>query len=138
VLALDPFYFGESKIAARDYLHALLVAAVGDRPLGIQASELAAVTRWAGKQFKTEAVEVASVGPRSSVFTLVAAALDHRAMGHISLTNPMHSLHEVIDGDVTVMEKPELFCFGLLESFDLPQLKAMAGADRITEAPLAK
>ena len=23
-------------------------------------------------------------------------------------------------------EKPEMFCFGLLESFDMPQLKALA------------
>jgi hypothetical protein len=33
---MDPFlfYFSESKIRSRDYLFALLVAAVGDRPLG--------------------------------------------------------------------------------------------------------
>ena len=35
VLAVDPFYFGESKIEQRDFLFAILVAAVGDRPLGI-------------------------------------------------------------------------------------------------------
>ena len=42
VIAVDPFYLGESKIAERDYLFALLVAAVGDRPLGLQASQVAA------------------------------------------------------------------------------------------------
>ena len=47
VLAVDPFYFGESKITQRDYLYALLVAATGDRPLGIQSSQLAALARWA-------------------------------------------------------------------------------------------
>ena len=34
VVAVDPFYFGESKIAKRDYLFALLVSSVGDRPIG--------------------------------------------------------------------------------------------------------
>eukprot|EP00913_Durusdinium_trenchii_P008874 g8340.t1 len=39
VLAIDPFYFGESKISKRDFLYALLISAVGDRPLGIQAGQ---------------------------------------------------------------------------------------------------
>jgi len=133
VLALDPFYFGESKIVARDFLHSLLVTAVGDRPLGIQASEVAAVARWAAGQFKTGSVDVSAVGPRSSTFALVAAALDRHPIGHLTLTNPMASLHEVIDGDLSVSDKPELFCFGLLESFDLPQLKQMAGPERVSE-----
>jgi hypothetical protein len=46
VLALDPFYFGEAKIAEKDYLFALLVSATGDRPLGIQASQVTAAARW--------------------------------------------------------------------------------------------
>ena len=33
VVAVDPFYFGESKIAKRDYLFALLVSSIGDRPI---------------------------------------------------------------------------------------------------------
>ena len=41
VLAVDLFYFGESKIEKRDFLYALLMASTGDRPLGIQASQLA-------------------------------------------------------------------------------------------------
>ena len=42
VVAVDPFYFGELKIPKRDYLYALLLAGVGERPLGLQASEVAA------------------------------------------------------------------------------------------------
>jgi hypothetical protein len=30
-----------------------------------------------------------------------------------------------------VTEVPELFCFGLLEQFDIPQLIALAGAERV-------
>ncbi|HYR58085.1 MAG TPA: hypothetical protein VEO95_05630, partial [Chthoniobacteraceae bacterium] len=131
VLAVDPFYFGESKIAQRDSLLALLVATVGDRPLGIQASEVAAVARWACEQFAVAPAKSAplvalhAIGRRSSTFALVAAALERRAIGAVKLAQPLASLHEVIDGNWTVSEKPELFCFGLLESFDVPQLRQL-------------
>ena len=45
VLAVDPFYFGESTIPERDALYALLMAAVGERPLGVQAGQIAAIAR---------------------------------------------------------------------------------------------
>ena len=46
VIAIDPFYFGEIRIENRDYLFALLVSSLGERPLGIQAGQVAAVARW--------------------------------------------------------------------------------------------
>ncbi|MEQ1862118.1 MAG: hypothetical protein ABMA13_19545 [Chthoniobacteraceae bacterium] len=129
VLAVDPFYFGESKIAQRDMLYALLVAAVGDRPLGIQASQVAAVARWAAEEFKSPAA-LESIGPRSSVFTLIATALEPR-IGSLKQTDPLGSLHDVIRENWSVDQKPELFCFGLLESFDVPQLRRLVGAARL-------
>src|SRR5262249_58507256 len=70
VLAVDPFYLGEAKVAEKDYLFALLLAAVGDRPLGIQATELAAVARWVQDGRKGGTVALAAEGPRSSVMAL--------------------------------------------------------------------
>jgi hypothetical protein len=43
------------------------------------------------------------------------------------MANSLQSLHEVIDQNWTVNEKPELFCFGLLEAFDLPQVEQLCG-----------
>jgi hypothetical protein len=131
VLALDPFYFGESKPMPRDYLYALLLAAVGDRPLGIEASQMAAVARWAGEPFASGPVSVEAHGPRSSTFALVAAALELGAISRLKMSQPLDSLHEVIDKNWTVNEKPELFCFGLLEAFDIPQLRQLVGAQRL-------
>lgn len=131
VLAIDPFYFGESKIAQKDWLYAILVAAVGDRPLGIQASEVAAVARWSAEQFRGGPVSLESVGPRSSTYALVAAALEHKAIGSLKTTDPLTSLHQVIDENRKVDQAPELFCFGLLEAFDVPQLKELAGSGRL-------
>lgn len=130
VLAVDPFFFGESKISQRDTLYALLVAAVGDRPLGIQASEIAAVARWTVAEFHSAPVALESSGPRSGVFALVAAALETHAIGSLQQTDALSSLHEVIRNNWTLDQKPELFCFGLLEAFDVPLLQELAGAAR--------
>ena len=131
VLALDPFYFGESKIAQRDFLYALLVAAVGDRPLGIQASQVAATARWARQEFATAPLALESLGPRSSVFALIAAALETAAIATLQQTDALPSLHDVIRQNISVDAKPELFCFGLLESFDVPALQTLARTNRV-------
>ena len=125
VLAVDPFYFGESKIAQRDFLFALLVGAVGERPLGLQASQLTAIARWSQAEYKSGPVTIAAVGPRTSTFALVAAGLEENAIDRLELHGVLGSLKTVIEQDWTVDQKPELFCFGLLEAFDIPQLTAL-------------
>jgi hypothetical protein len=125
VLAVDPFYFGESKIEQKDYLFALLLAAVGERPLGLQASQLAAVARWSLGEHKSGPVSVVAVGPRSSAFALVAAGLEEKAIGPLELHGALGSLKEVIEQNRSVDQMPELFCFGLLEAFDVKQLVAL-------------
>jgi dienelactone hydrolase len=124
VLALDPFYFGESRMASREHLFALLIAAVGDRPLGIQASQVAAAARWLASR-GTGPVTVTAIGPRSSLFALSAAAVEARAITGLDLYDPLRSLKDVIRQNMTVEKAPELFCFGLLEAFDLDQIKAL-------------
>ena len=41
------------------------------------------------------------------------------------------SLKQVIDSKLGVNRAPELFCFGLLEQFDIPQLEAMVMPRRV-------
>jgi hypothetical protein len=126
VVAIDPFYFGESKIATRDYLFALLVAALGERPLGIQASQLAAAARWLHNDRKIGPVRVLAIGPRSSLFALVAGALEPAASSKVDTRGELSSLKEMIEKGYSADKTPELFCFGLLESFDIPQIRALA------------
>jgi dienelactone hydrolase len=125
VVALDPFYFGESKIVTRDWLFALLMDSLGKRPLGIQASQVAATARWLHTERKLGAVTIEAVGPRSSLFSLVAAAIEPDAISGFKGENAMSSLKEIISQDLTVDKTPELFCFGLLEEFDIPRLAAL-------------
>jgi dienelactone hydrolase len=122
VLAVDVFYFGESRVAEKDWLFALLVCAVGDRPLGIQASQVAAVARWSLAQHHNGPVQVRANGPRLSLAALVAAALEEKAIAGLELQGCRASLKEVIEQNRTVNQMPEVFCFGLLERFDIPQL----------------
>lgn len=125
VVVIDPFFFGESHIAERDYLFALLVAAVGDRPLGLQASQLRAAARWLANEKKYGPVKLISVGPRSSVFATVAAALETEAIASIEVRQPLDSLKDLLQQNIGVDRQPELFCFGLLEQFDVPQLREL-------------
>jgi hypothetical protein len=125
VFAVDPFYFGESKVESRAYLFALLVSTVGDRPLGVQASQVIAAAKWIKSQGQFDSLTLVTVGPRTSVIGLTAAALDERAISAVELHQPLTSLKVVLEQNRTFDQSPELFCFGLLESFDVPQLKEL-------------
>lgn len=125
VLAVDPFYLGESQIADHAYLFALLVETIGDRCLGIQASEVASVARWARAGQSSEPVKLLAIGPRSSVIGLVAAGLDPSAIGSLELRGSYGSLKELIESKASYGNSPELFCFGLLREFDILQLAAL-------------
>ena len=128
VLVIDPLFFGESRIPSRAHLFALLLATVGDRPLGIQASQIAATARWAKSTFNDGMVSVSAKGPRLGTAALVAAALDPKAVGKPMLDGSLESLKQVIDKNWTVEQAPELFCFGLLEEFDIKQIRALGAS----------
>jgi hypothetical protein len=124
VLAVDPFYFGESKIATRDFLFAILIAALGERPLGVQSGQIMAAARWLQRERGGE-VRVAALGPRTSLAALIAAALEERAIAGLSLDQPFSSLKDILTQDLVGNRTPELFCFGLLEAFDIPAIQAL-------------
>src|SRR5262249_7049618 len=132
VLAVDLFYVGESRIRNRDYLFALLVSAVGKRPLGIQASQVAALARWSRSEHKHGAVTVVAVGPRSSLVALTAGGVEEEAIGQLELHGSLGSLKEVIEQNRTVEQTPEAFCFGLLEELDIKQLTALVAPRPVT------
>ncbi len=133
VVAIDPFYFGESRIETRDFLFALLVSALGERPLGIEASQVASVARWLKQKYG--AISVTAYGPRTSLITLVAAAVETDAIRDVKLVRAMSTLREPIERDITAVEAPELFCFGLLESFDVKPLIALVSPREVAVRP---
>jgi hypothetical protein len=125
VVAVDPFYFGESKIEKRDFLFALLVASVGERPLGVQARQLQEIARHLKAARPADKVTIEAIGPRTSLIALAAAACDETAIDGLALHGSLGSLREVIEQGGQVDKTPEQFCFGLLAAADIVQMAAL-------------
>ena len=132
VVLVDVFYFGESKIAGRDFLYALLVSAVGERPLGIQAGQTTAIARWLRASYDDGPLTLEAAGPRCSLIALVAAATETRGIDRVRLVDCHGSLKEVLESNTTVDKTPEVFCFGLLAEFDIKQLVALVAPRPVT------
>jgi dienelactone hydrolase len=130
VVAVDLFDVGESKIAEKAWLWNLYVSTVGDRPLGLQASQLAAVARWSAGS-RGSPIAILAVGPRSTTTALVAAGLETVAIGDLELREAPGSLKEPIEAATPFDQAPDRFCFGLLESFDVPQLVALVAPRKV-------
>lgn len=134
VVALDPLLWGESKLKGQDpdYLFPLLVAAAGERPLGIQAAQLAAAARWLKARHPQDRLTLSAHGPRSSAAALVAAALEPSSFDGVEVSHALASFHQLLDEDKTVETLPELFAFGLLAEFDVRHLVALAAPLEVT------
>lgn len=125
VCVVDLWYFGEAKPNQKDWLWALMLDTVGQRPIGLQASQLVHVADWASKSCVSGTINISAVGPRSSTIALIAAALEPKSIASLELHNPLGSFKEIIETNRTVDKTPELFCFGLLEQFDVKQIVAL-------------
>jgi len=127
VLAFDPFYFGECSFTELGYLWALMVSTIGERPLGLQSGEVLGVVEWARERHPSEPILLVTDGPRCSVIGLVSAALSAGAISGVEEHLPLNSLKDILLANYAFDKAPELFCTGLLEVSDLPQLRVLTG-----------
>jgi cephalosporin-C deacetylase-like acetyl esterase len=125
VIAVDSLGFGESAVPKYGWLWDLFIAGVGSRPLGIQAAQVGAIARWAGSEHREGLQAIVSLGPRTGTIALAAAALETRAIDRVELHQPLGSFKELIESGGGSDRTPELFCFGLLEQFDVRQIAAL-------------
>ncbi len=125
VVAVDPFYFGESALGNRDYLFGILASSLGERPLGIQAGQVAAAARWLRARDGAP-VRLEAHGPRTSLIALVAAAIEPDAIDGVRTHDAWASLRAVFDQNISAQDMPEMFPFGLLAEFDIPEIAALA------------
>ena len=121
VIVIDLWYFGEAKPNQKDWLWALMLDTIGQRPIGLQASQLAHFA----KAYVDTKISVHAVGPRSCTIALIASALEPESISSLELHNPLGSFKEIIETNRVVDTTPELFCFGLLEEFDVKQIAAL-------------
>jgi hypothetical protein len=129
VLAIDAYNTGESKIPSHDFLFGLLIAAVGERPLGVLSAQINATADWWSTQTGGP-VDVITIGKRTSLGALCAAAVNGTSLSHIDLRNGLASLKQVMEQGLSIPDGPEFFCFGLLEEFDVGDLRSLAGETR--------
>jgi dienelactone hydrolase len=104
----------------------MLLSTVGERPLGIQASQLLAVARWAQTMAGTQDVRVETRGIRSQIVALVAAALEPGGFAGVTSRQAVPSLRHLLDAPVTFRAAPELFCLDLYKEFEIERLTALA------------
>jgi hypothetical protein len=70
-------------------------------------------------------VSLVARGPLASAIALIAAALEPSAIQRVELHESLGSLKQTIEENWSARDQPEMFCFGLLEAFDLVHLAAL-------------
>ena len=122
VLAADLIFTGDATLPGdRPERNIQVLAAVGERPLGIEVAQLLALGRWLGAGIRLE-----TFGIRSQVAALAAAALAPSTFPEVASHGGVESLSRLLDDPVRHPDAPDLFCFGLLSRFDIDRLKAVA------------
>lgn len=120
VVVADLLFQGEGAAAPTpDYQWAMMASASGDRTLGIQTAQLAAVAAWAGNG---TSVEIIGIGSVSAVIALAAANLTNATVAKVTLQDSLSSLKQLFTDQVLYEKAPSLFCFGLLEAFDIREM----------------
>lgn len=121
VLVADLIFSGDATLAGnRPERNVQVLAAIGERPLGIEAAQLIALQQWLGG-----AARIETEGPRSQVSALAAGAISPASFSEIVSHNGLDSLQEVLDRPIRHLDAPDLFCFDLLRGFDIDRLTAL-------------
>lgn len=138
VLALDLLFTGDAAPDQPSHLLAEMLAAAGDRPLGMEAAQLIGLTRWAQQQFKPARTRLEATGIRSQVEALVAAALEPTTFSEVATRKGMRSLSYLLEKPVSYEAAPDLFCLDLYKSFDLDRLQEIARPTKIVQEEYVK
>lgn len=125
VLAANLAFTGDATLPGdRPERNIQVLAAIGERPLGIEVAQLLALSEWLGRGARLE-----TYGMRSQVIARSAAALLPGSFSEVVARDGLQTLHEILDRPVRHPDAPDLFCLGLLRHFDLDLLEAIAQAE---------
>jgi dienelactone hydrolase len=126
VICFDAVLFGHAKPPGSLYQNAQVMSTVGARPLGIQAAQIQAAARFFSTRYQLANLDITASGIRVAVASLCAKALGEPSIGKLDTTGLPTSLKSLLLPTAQFDGVPELYCFGLLEWFDLPELRALA------------
>ena len=136
VILLNLLFTGDDApvLSAPTYVPSLFasaVAAVGDRPLGLESAQLVAVARWANETLDPRPIHVELTGIRSQMAALIAGAIQPGLFSSVTVHQGMESLDYLLQRPVAFGDAPDLFCLDLYKDFDINQLIAMAGPTKV-------
>ena len=128
VLVIDLLFTGECKPNSGSRVQwAMTISCLGRRPLGIQVSQLNSVLDWlATGNNAPQPAHLITHGRMSGLAALASAALTPDRAISIELHDMHASLKSLTRDRVAYEHAPSMFCFGLLEVADVPELIRLA------------
>jgi dienelactone hydrolase len=119
VFKADIFGTGENRYRSK---YQLFVETASYRLLGIQVEQVLSCARFAREQTRVTKVDMVAHGLMSSTAALLAAALEPELFDNLTVYGNISSLVLLAEKPVNYDDAPSVFCFGLLEVTDIPQL----------------
>jgi dienelactone hydrolase len=133
VLALDLLFTGEAAPDQPKHLLCEMLAAAGDRPLGLEAAQLAGIAQWARQQFGPSRIRIQTTGLRSQLQAVVSAALNPGLLSEVVSHRGVKSLRYLFDKPVHYEDAPDVFCLDLYRNFDIDALSDLAEPAKIVQ-----
>ena len=146
VLAVNLVFFGDAApdITAAQFTQ--MLAAEGERPLGLETAQLVSLAGWAKAQWSPQQLRVETTGPRTQVITLAAATLQPHLFSQVETWDGMDSFSYLLDKPVNYLPAeptlssgaadaaaPDLFCLDLYKDFDIDRLVLMANPTQVVQ-----
>jgi len=126
VIVLDPIFMGECMpVKGPLWQYTQMVSTIGERSLGLQASQIGAIIEWACREFNCDEVSLYGVGWNASLVAILACALYIERVDTVYVKDHLPSLKLLIENHLDYETHPVFFCFGLLEQFDVEELIAL-------------
>jgi dienelactone hydrolase len=140
VLALDLIFFGDSAPDVPMTQFTQMIAAEGERPLGLETAQLITLARWAKSHWSAQTLRVEATGIRSQVIALLSAALEPRLFWQVETWDGMRSLSYLLDEPVDyggyfgkAAAAPDLFCLDLYKDFDIDRIAMLASPTEVVQ-----
>jgi hypothetical protein len=126
VLAADLAFTGEAWKGDTVPDLQQLVNAIGQRPIGIETSELIEIVRFMKNRAHVAKICLESNGIRNQIVALLASALEPAMFSEVISRGGMQSLDYLLQKPVEYEAAPDLFCLDLLSETNLDRLKALS------------
>ena len=126
-ICFDPVFIGHANTPGSLYQNTELISTVGSRPLGLQVAQVQAAVGYFADLYDLKRLDVKTTGMRVGMAVLCAKAVTSAfRIGAIDGVGRPGSLKQLLAPTADFPAAPELYCFGLLKAFDVPELEDLA------------